>query len=566
MALRHRPHRILYVPLDDRPYNVRVPRLLAEMVEYDLVSPPAEMLGRFRTPGQPDEIAQWLRAHADAATDCMILSLDMLAYGGLWASRSSGTRTQLAQERLDILGELRTACPESTIYASNVILRLGIVASADEAALHYGSLFRHSELAGRVAEKPNDDDRESLCALEREIPAAVLGEYLAVRERNLAINLRGVRDVAEGNVDFLALGQDTCAEDGVHREEQARLREACEELGVDDRVAMEAGADQLGMCLLARFVHHHMDKTPAVRVLRLAGLDDDRVVVGEDRPFAASVASHMALIGAVECEAEDRLPDMVLAINSPAPYERSALQDPEIARSHRERARSFVAEAATAAEGRGLAVCDVAFPNGSDDIFVQELIAATAELPGLLTYAGWNTASNAVGSALAHGTLRLICLQDKGAFDLARLLGDMSPMRYLELLDSVISSEKAHIRMLLSRFADDWLYQSRIRSRVTEHICDGLRSGVFDLSRSYQQAESLMRDELTEAISDLWIDQFLGRPCVSIGSDRAEDEQSSLVLAGLDETRLGLPWRRLFEVEVELDFGVQLVAHGEGLP
>ena len=95
---------------------------------------------------------------------------------------------------------------------------------------------------------------------------------------------------------------------------------------------------------------------------------------------------------------------------------------------------------------------------------------------------------------------------------------------------------------------------------MTDHICDGLRSGVFDLARSYQQAEGLTREELTQAISDLWIDQFLGRSCASIGSGLADDEETSLVLAELEETRLSLPWRRLFEVDVEMDFGVQLVA------
>ena len=112
MTLRHRPHRVLYVPLDDRPYNARVPRLLAQMVDYEIIMPPAEMLGCFRAPGQPEEIADWLRGHVDPALDCLVLSLDMLAFGGLWASRCPTTRTQLAQQRMEILAELRQAIAE----------------------------------------------------------------------------------------------------------------------------------------------------------------------------------------------------------------------------------------------------------------------------------------------------------------------------------------------------------------------------------------------------------------------------------------------------------------------
>ncbi len=560
MTLRHRLHRVLYVPLDDRPYNLKAPRLLAQMVDYETLVPPLDLLGRFRTAGQPDELAGWLRAHADPGLDCIILSLDMLVYGGLWASRGPSTRTQLAHERLAILAELRNACPDTTLYAFSTLLRLGTVTSSDEAAMHLESLVHHSVLSGRAADDPSSKARARVGALERQIPAAVLGEYLAVRARNLEINGRLVRELADGNLDLLVFGQDLAAGEGIHRAEQAELLRLGDELGVGERMLIVSGADQIGMCLLARFVRHHMNKMPTVRVLTCAGTEASALAPGEDRPLADALRDHLKLVGAQEVDSEARKPDMILALNAPAPYAREALHDPRVAREHRARARAFLSQAVAAAEGRGLAVCDAAFPNGADDVFVQELISATPELPRLLGYAGWNTASNALGSTLAQATLRLISLQDKGAFDLASLLGDMSPMRYLSLLDSLISSEQAHIRLLVTRLTDDWLYQSRVRPRLTDHICNGLRFGLFDLSRSYHQAEALMRDELTQAVSDLWIDQFLGRQCVSIGSDAAAQEQSVLVLAELEETRLALPWRRLFEIDLELEFSVQLVA------
>lgn len=560
MTLRHRPHRVLYVPLDDRPYNLKAPRLLAQMVDYEMVTPPTELLGRFRTPGQPEETANWLRAHVQIGADCLLLSLDMLLYGGLWASRAAGTRTQLAQDRMGLLAELRRLAPDTAIYAFSTILRLGTVTSADEAALYYESLFSYSVYAGRAAQGTDPEAQERLAALERRIPRAVLGEYQAVRARNHEMNLRAIQEVVAGNIDFLVLAQDTAAVEGLHRQEQAALREAAAAGGVSDKVAIVPGADEVAMCLLARFIHTHMDKTVAVRVIPCEQEGLHRAAPGEDRTLGESLAAHLALVRAREVDGEGRPPDMVLAINTPPAYERTALEDPTVASAHRERARQLLHNATTAARGRALAVCDAAFANGADDIFVQELVAVTPELPRLLAFAGWNSASNSVGCALAHGCLRLIGLQDKGAFDLARLLGDMSPMRYLELLDSLIASEKAHIRFLVTRLAEDWLYQARIRPRLADHICSGLRSGVFDLSRSYQQAESLMRDQLTQALTDLWIDRFLGRTCVSLGSDLPDEVQSALVLAELEETRLSLPWRRLFEIDLELEFGVQLAA------
>lgn len=555
LTLRHRRHRILYVPLDDRPCNLKTPRLLAQMVDYELAMPPVEMLGSFRAAGQPDEIAEWLRAHVEPPLDCMILSLDMLAYGGLWASRASGTRTQLALQRMGILRELREGCPGAMILGFGSVTRLGTITSSDEAALHLEALARHSRLSGAQ----DAESGATLAALERQIPDPVLGEYLAVRGRNYETNRQAVRELRDGALDFLALGQDVAAAVGVHRSEQDGLKALAQELGVADRLAIVPGVDQLAPCLLARFIHTHMEKTPAVRLVVPAGETMEVVPAGEDRPFRESIGAHLGLIGAEVAAENDPHPDMILLVNPPAPYDRHALRQTTVARPHRQRSRDLLAQAGVVSQRRRLAVCDAAFSNGADDIFVQELVSATRELPSLLSYAGWNSGSNALGSALSEASVRLIALQDKGAFDLASAVGDMAPLRYLSLLDALIASEKAHVRLLLTRLADDWLYQARVRPRLLDHVCGGLRNGVFDLSTSYAQAEGLVRDELTRAISDLWIDQFLGHSCVPLGSS-VEGQGTCIVLADLEETRVSLPWRRLFEVDVDLEFGVELAA------
>jgi len=133
----------------------------------------------------------------------------------------------------------------------------------------------------------------------------------------------------------------------------------------------------------------------------------------------------------------------------------------------------------------------------------------------------------------------------------------LSPMRYLRLLNSLIASERAHVELLFTHLVDDWLYMSQVRPRVTKTVMNLLAASVFDLANSYPQAEAIVREELTHGAADLWIEHFLGRQSVSIGSG---DARSGLVLADLEETRVRLPWRRLFEVDIDLEFGVQMVA------
>jgi len=55
----------------------------------------------------------------------------------------------------------------------------------------------------------------------------------------------------------------------------------------------------------------------------------------------------------------------------------------------------------------------------------------------------------------------------------------------------------------------------------------------------------------------LWMKHFWGKSCVQVGEG---EERNNIVLAELEETRVELPWRRLFEVAVEFDINLELVA------
>lgn len=529
--------------------------MLAEMVDYELALPPLELLGRFTTPGQPEAIADWLLAEAQSGADAAILSLDMLAYGGLVASRGPGVRTQLALQRLEAVETLRRRAPELAIYAGSVLMRLSITASSEHAAQYWSLLRRYSELVGLVADTGSARYEKELEQLKRRLPQDLLGQYHACRERNLEVNLRAVELTANGTLDYLVLTQEDAAEHGLHRPEQARLQAEIAQRNLGEKVALYPGADETGATLFTRFVHRHMDKTPLVYVLPSNAGHMKNVATFEDRPFAETVAANVAVIGGKLTDNAEQA-DLVLAVNAPMRQPRAYYQEPEHRKTRLEKCKQFAAKIADL-NHHGLAVCDAAFANGAEEAFVTSLIEAGLQPLEWLSFAGWNTAGNAVGSALAQGTLRLIALQDKGAFDLANVVMTLSPMRYLELLNSLIDSERAHVGLLFYHLVDDWLYMSRVRPKVTETVVSLLQASVFDLASSYHQVEAIVREELTHAAADLWIEQFLGRQSVSIGSG---DSASGLVLADLEETRVRLPWRRLFEVDLELDFGVQLVA------
>ena len=555
MSLRHRAHRIIYVPLDNRPCNARLPGLLARMVDFELVMPPLEMLGEERQHAEPDRIAEWL-VEAHERVDCAILSLDMLAYGGLVASRSMRTSPATALERLDVLKKLRERLGEGAIYAFNAIMRLSITADSPQTGQYWEPMRQYSELSYRVRQLGEQDKSERLMELEEQIPAEIICDYRTARERNHRVNMRAVDEAAAHHIDFLSLTQEDAAQFGPHVDEQERLRDRMASLNVEDRVSIHPGADEAGMTLLARFIHRHMLKTPTVRVFYASEEGADRIATFEDRPLRETVEAHIAAVGAEL--SDDPKADLLLAVNTPVEgkrddYVRGAARD-----RRRREVRSLL-QTVAAQSARRVAIADVAFPNGAYEALMRELRHSDLQLHRLLSFGAWNTAGNTIGSTLAHGTLRLIALQDKGAFDLAQLLADISPMRYLELLNSLIDSERAHVEFLFGRFVDDWLYQSRVRRDVTERVVQLLEASVFDLSGSYRQTERMVARELSAAAGDLWTDHFLAQEMVQIGY---EQSRSSLVLDALEETRVSLPWRRMFEVDLDFKFGLELVPGG----
>ncbi|MBC7287588.1 MAG: DUF4127 family protein, partial [Armatimonadetes bacterium] len=272
------------------------------------------------------------------------------------------------------------------------------------------------------------------------------------------------------------------------------------------------------------------------------------------RPLREQVAATAANIGG---EMADEGADITAVINCPLPVARDVVYHIPAYDSRKAALADLLNKADELSGGKGIAVIDAAFSDGADGAMMEAALEKFDGFSRLLTIASCGAPSASLGLGLSHAAMRLIALQDKGAFDLASLIADLTPVRYLALLDALIDSEKAHIELLFSRLVEDWLYHADIRPRVEDHLVRLVRSWAVDLRRLHEIAEEMVRDVLTAAAADLWIERFLGRTAVHIGM---EPHRSAVVLADLEQTRIRLPWRRLAEVEVGAEFSVQLAA------
>src|SRR4029077_11467854 len=91
--------RILLVPIDSRPATGQFAQMIAHIADVQVQMPPYETLGRFTKPGDPGLILAWLERQDYSDVSAVVVSADMIAYGGLIASRKNDVSIGLALQR-----------------------------------------------------------------------------------------------------------------------------------------------------------------------------------------------------------------------------------------------------------------------------------------------------------------------------------------------------------------------------------------------------------------------------------------------------------------------------------
>lgn len=484
------------LPLDDRPCNTRFPAEIAAIGNSQVLLPPRELLGRFNAPGEPEPLQEWLQNLPEV--EALIVSVDMLAYGGLVASRKTRTSLELAESRLVALQKWRESRPNTPIYAFNILMRLAITMDSDAAVPHYYNVMRYARLADEATRFPSPEKQAELEQVRSEIPPAILDEYRAARARNHTINLEMVDYVARGTFDFLLITQEDCTQFGLHRREQDEILERVRELGLEDKFSLHPGADEAALTLLAqhwktgiRFGIHWSDEK-----------HKRDIAVFEDVPYEDALRSHIEAMGGRIAASADEAADCLLFVNAPV----GGSQKEESAEAKQARDQQLgrfcdQIEAALKLE-IPVALCDVAFPNGADDLLLSHL-EKRGVLGQLDAFGGWNTAGNTTGTVLAQ----CAALFHTGG--------------------TQARAQELNQRFVFERLVDDWGYQSRVRTQI-EAVARERGFSPLNMNGQSSGIEAIARQELNQFAREI-------APQFGVKVERLD---------------VALPWGRTFEVEV----------------
>jgi len=491
------------IPLDERPVNTRYPVQIARIAGADVRIPPAAALSHFREPASFDALSDWLLEQLPAL-DALIVSIEMLGYGGLIASRISDEPGGAIFKRLDLLGTIRKQRPDLPILGFNVITRISRHNDATEEPLywaqHGANLFRLSQLMDRWS--LGQSVIEEYADLIAEVPAEYVVDFLARRDRNHVVNHVVITMLMRGEIDTLVLSSDDTSQYGLGVKEKRELIALAGRYQLGERLLMYPGADEVGCVLAARLINQAAGRTPRFQVVYAVPGGESIVAAFEDGPVHQTVERQVIAAGAVIVP-EDEPFDVRLIVNPPLgpdadwprPYteaERGTRLPPlEAAVQQIKRALQ---------EGERVAVADVAHANGTDNLFF-DLLCAEIDLSRLAAYAAWNTAGNTIGTVIAQACAALS-----------------------------ITDDSAQQAFLLHRMIEDWAYQANVRDDVR---------GWLEAQTGQREPSS---DQLVETRAQIEtrlqarLDQLPGFAawCIAPGSVR-------------------LPWRRTFEVDFDLE-------------
>jgi hypothetical protein len=241
--------RVALVPLDDRPANLQDVVLLGRLAGADVLTPPKTRLEHLDSEGDADGIAEWIdRLDADRL-DALIVSIDMLAYGGYRASKRQDVAAQRAVTRLQALHRLRARSKTVRIFAFVALPGLAITEGGRKGGWET-ALLRWAELGGDAPETPQAT--AELKSIEAQLPSLMIDRYRAARARNLAVAKAAVAALDASDVDALVLAAGDEPARGMVAHERAELAHALGPQVAERRAVFVTGVDHVATLLLGR--------------------------------------------------------------------------------------------------------------------------------------------------------------------------------------------------------------------------------------------------------------------------------------------------------------------------
>ena len=386
--------RVILIPLDGRPPCRQFVIDAGHISGTEVVTPPHEIQDYYSQPGDTRAMMAWLQeVTAEQPADAIILSVDQLLYGGLLAAREHQADEAQMETLLSFFRNLHEKHPGVPIYAFSILPRLTPQDTIDGYE-ERRDIMAYSRLAGRKAAGLTIDEAK-LQELHDRIPADSLARYLSHFKENAVLNEKLIDLTREGVIARLVLGQDDGEEYGIPNIEKYALQDYIGSYGLTKRqVFLTHGADEIALTLLAAWQNEKSGIQPRICLRYNTPEVRDRVMPYMAVSTGVCAEEKVQLLGGRLAETPEEA-DFTLLIST-----NDADKD---TMSSRQETVQFLTDSLEA--GHPIGLVDLSKHFTATETVLPQLIASDFPLNRLLAYAGWNTTSNAVGTALAEACL-----------------------------------------------------------------------------------------------------------------------------------------------------------------
>lgn len=473
--------KIIIIPLDERPCNYNFNQLMTKGMPYEIVAPPLSIMGNKKTPGNMEEIIEWLKKEAINASG-VVVALDTILYGGIVPSRLHYDSKEILLKRLNVLREIKEINPSIVIYAYQLLMRNPAYSSSDEEPDYYGKFGREIHLSGVYNHKEDlgiitNEEKEHLLEIEKILPKEYLNDYIERRLINSEMNNEFLNLVSDNIVEFGIIPQDDSSPYGLTAVDQIKIRKTIEDKDLELKVYMYPGADEVTNTLLSKLILKFENKKPTV-YLKYSSVGDGKIIpLYEDRYVSETIKYQVLAAGGIIVD-DLKNADLVLMVNTPPENMREAasIKRRTIEYDSFRNLVEFIEFANYAIEtlNKPVIIGDIAYANGGD-LHLFKLLKQKGLLYKIAAYAGWNTSSNTLGTAIPQG-----------------------------IFDWLYPNRIENIDFLASRYIEDVGYCSIVRANVQKSLkepnsyflIDGVRGDVVEQIKN--ELNSFIKDNLVE--------------------------------------------------------------------
>ena len=507
--------KIMYIPLDERPCNYDYPNMIYNISLDNLLRPPKSILGHKKRAANVQQLHRWIMDNIKDVSH-LVLSIDMLVFGGILPSRIHHLKKDKMFSRLSLIKDIKEKNPEIKIMAFNLITRVPAYNSSDEEPDYYDNygadIFKFGYYSDLIEQNLADQSqKEKFADVKENIPNKIMKDYLKRRNKNHSLNKKVIDYVENEYIDFLIFPMDDNSKYGFSAKERRKIIKKVKDKELLNNIYSYPGADEVGSILTIRAFLDKNNYRPKVYVKYSSERGKTITPYLEDRPLEQTVKYQILAANGLVIDSPKKS-DYILFVNTPTEGTMNSIEGWESILNKEDmidpsrNLHDFIESIKYyLKKGKTVSIADVAVLNGADDYLLQ-MLKNNQLLDKISAYAGWNTSSNSLGTTIAHTNI----------------------LNYYQQNNGLTKEQKEYSkRFLFLRYLEDWGYQHSIRANLTANL-DQYGLNYFDL----KDKNKLISNKVKESLNKF--------------------KDNNLKCFNYDFS-VEMPWNRMFEVKIEID-------------